>query len=73
MATVGLGTSTLLYCVEPISGSSLLDAGTAARKAGNLFPKGIGPLYLLLTEAWPVAFLPHRCGLGLAWLCVGDA
>ena len=39
MATVGLGTSTLLYCVEPISGSSLLDAGTAARRVGNLLPE----------------------------------
>ena len=27
------------YCCKPISGSSLLDADTAARRAGNLLPE----------------------------------
>ena len=47
-----------MYWVEPISGSSLLDAGTAARRAGNLLPWS-RPFFYSLTEAWPVAFLPH--------------
>jgi hypothetical protein len=35
------------YCCKPISGSSLLDAGTAARRTGNLLPEKEQVLYYL--------------------------